>query len=582
MASDSELIKSKIDIVDLISSRIDLKKAGKHYKSACPFHADNDPSFVVSPELQIYKCFGCGKSGDIFTFLEEYEGMDFVEALEYLAEKANVTLTRRIDSGDQKRKLIDIHLSVNNFYKYILSSHSLGRSARKYLSNRGITQEIINKFEIGYSPMPPEPYQRYAIDKKKFSPKDLEIGGLAYTYYGKPKDRFAGRITFPLSDHRGVILGFAGRILPENDNGKVGKYINSPETDIYHKSKMLYGLNLAKDDIRKTNTCLLVEGELDMISSYQAGIRNTVAIKGSALTADQALLIKRFADKIIFALDADFAGNAAARRGIEIAEEARLEVNVAVLGKFKDPDEAIRKDLSKYKEILKNSKSAWDYLVDGVFERHDATTGAGKQKISREVVPLLVSMKDSIVRSHYVMLISRRLSIDQEAVLEQLSKSGVSEDKSKQKEAPPEKRLTRRELLEERFLSLSLQFNPSLIDRKLSRLIKTRKFSLIVEEFLRYKKNKATIDLQDFSAKLPVHLVDSFQTLVLKSDDRGVDPQKELELTQKELRIIGVKEEMKELSKTISSQEKSKEKSKLSESQERLTVLTQKLAKLSD
>ncbi|MFC1649720.1 DNA primase [Patescibacteria group bacterium] len=581
--TDSELVKSKTDIVDVITSRVSLKKAGKHFKSPCPFHAENDPSFVVSPELQIYKCFGCGRSGDVFTFLQEYEGMDFVESLEYLAEKVNVTLTKRPGSQGQKKKLIEIHESVNNFYKYILSSHPLGRKAREYLGTRGINDATIQTFDIGYSPINQEPYCRYLTGKKRYTTKLLDRAGLAYSYYGKPKDRFSGRITFPLTDHRGIVLGFAGRVLPENDTGKMGKYINSPETEIYHKSKMLYGLNLAKDAIRRKNTAILVEGELDMISSFQAGIRNTVAIKGSALTTEQTLLLKRFADRIVFALDADFAGNAAARRGIEVAEDSGLEVKVAALGKYKDPDEAVRGNLSEYKEILKSSKNVWDFLIDTVFDNYNKETGSGKQKISREVVPILASIKDSIVRSHYVEIVANRLQINQEAVLDQLNKtSRGSETKDASTEETPPK-ASRRELLEERFLSLSFQFDLGSMNSKSASLIKSRKFANLVEEFLVYKKTRKNPNLKEFSSTLSKHLVSTFESLIMTQNDiSSSEAKKELKIVRKELEIIAIREQMGDLAKAIKEHESKGNKSNLAKSQKNLAKLKKKLADFSN
>lgn len=578
--TDSEIVKSKVDIVDLISSRVDIKKAGKHYKGPCPFHSDNDPSFIVSPELQIYKCFGCGKSGDIFTFLEEYEGMDFIESLEYLAEKANVTLTRNPKSSGNKQKFIEMHSTVNNFYKYILSSHQLGAVAREYLANRGISEKTIKEFEIGYSPQNQEPYRKY-VETKKYSTNDLDKAGLAYTYYGNLKDRFSGRITFPLSDHRGAILGFAGRILPVNDTGKVGKYINSPETEIYHKSKMLYGLNLAKDYIRTKNAVILVEGELDMISSFQAGIRNTVAIKGSSLTSEQTYLLKRFADKIIFALDADFAGNQAARRGIEIANDVGLEVCVANLGKYKDPDEAVRGNIGEYKEILSNSKNAWDFLIDSVFENNNPDTGTGKQKISKEVIPILASMKDLIVRSHYVSAVSRRLSIDQNIVYEQLNQSLPDKTETEVADTKNLTKQSRRTMLEERFLALAFQYDNGFIGKGTPELIKERTLKLLVTHFLKFKKGKHAIDLKAFASSLPPELIESFEILMLKSEDLNTDLLKELMLTKKELETLDIKESMKEITRAINTHEREHDQKSVREDQKRLNELTVKLSKLS-
>ena len=308
MASNQiEEVKNKTDIVSLISEYIEVKKAGRNYKANCPFHGEKTPSFMITPELQMYKCFGCGKSGDVFTFLEEHEGMEFSEALKYLAEKAGVTLTLiKNEETSEREKIIEINKSVLSFYNYALNGHVQGKKILDYLTkDRGLDLETIKKFKIGYSPESFEALSKFLIEKKKYKLNDLlKTGNLV----GRGVDRFRGRVIFPLFDHRDNAIGFAGRILPWQKQD-MAKYINSPDTPAYHKSKVLYGMNITKSEIRESGYAVIVEGELDMISSYQAGIRNVVAIKGSALTEDQIRLIGRFAQKIVLCLDSDFAGN---------------------------------------------------------------------------------------------------------------------------------------------------------------------------------------------------------------------------------------------------------------------------------
>src|SRR3990167_5278760 len=309
MADQVDEVKQKIDIVSLIGEYVQLKKAGRNYRALCPFHSEKTPSFMVSPELQIYKCFGCGESGDAFSFLEKYEGMDFGEALRFLADRAGIKLVAlRPGEQGEKERLYEINNLASRFYHYILVGHPAGKQAYNYLTReRGLKAGTIETFQVGFSPDVPGAIRKFLVEKKKFADRELEKAGLSVL--GRAAiDRFRGRITFPLLDHRGNIVGFAGRTMP-GAKTELAKYINSPETPIYHKSRVLYGLNLAKTRIKEKKTAIVVEGELDMISSWQAGVENTVAIKGSAFTEEQLRLLTRFCQKVILALDTDFAGD---------------------------------------------------------------------------------------------------------------------------------------------------------------------------------------------------------------------------------------------------------------------------------
>ncbi|MDP3917887.1 MAG: DNA primase, partial [Candidatus Woesebacteria bacterium] len=377
-----EEVKNKTDIVSLISEYIEVKKAGRNYKALCPFHGEKTPSFMITPELQIYKCFACGKSGDAFTFLEEHEGMEFKEALKYLADKAGVKLIAfKQETSTEREKIIEINKNSLNFYDYVLHGHPQGKKILKYLTiDRGLKIETIKKFKIGYSPESFDALSKYLMQKKKFTLTELSKAGLLV---GRGIDRFKGRVTFPLSDHRGNIVGFAGRILPWLKQDRA-KYINSPDTEAYHKSKILYGLDITKSEIRDSKYAVIVEGELDMISSYQAGIKNVIAIKGSALTEDQIRLIGRFCHKIVMCLDSDFAGDEAAKRGAILAFNMDFEVKVSRFEGYKDPDEIARKEPEKLKKAIDEAIGIWDFLIESAITKHGITSGDGKAKISSE------------------------------------------------------------------------------------------------------------------------------------------------------------------------------------------------------
>jgi DNA primase len=568
-----EEVKAKTDIVALIGEYIPVKKAGRNYKALCPFHGEKTPSFMVSPELQIFKCFGCSESGDAFAFLEKYEGMDFGEALRFLAQKAGVRLTGyRPGEASEKEKLLSINSLAGKFYQYFLLNHPVGKSALQYLlKDRGLKLATIKEFQLGFSPDNPIALKRFLVEKKKFDPRDIERVGIAYPKGNFLVDRFRGRVIFPLFDHRGNLVGFAGRLLPSAKNQDLAKYINTPETPLYHKGNLLYGLNLTKEAVKAKKTAILVEGELDALSSWQAGVKNVVALKGSALTEDQVRLISRFGKKIILALDADFAGDEAARRGVAIANDQGLEVKVAKLGKYKDPDEAARADPNDYKNLLIKSVGAWDFLLDLVFSRFDPKTGEGKAKISREVSPILASISDRIVLAHYLELVAKRLEVPQEAVSEQVAKASLKKEEKVNLPtlAQPETK-NRRQLLEERLLSLAFQSDPSFLAKKaVSTLVATPLAKRILEEYLLFAKKTKKFSPTTFSEALPKELLAGFAEMVLKMEgDFDEDPEswnKEIKIVKAELQILSLKEKLKKLSSEIESKKAKQKFNRLTE-----------------
>lgn len=589
MADQIEEVKQKTDIVALISEYIQLKKAGRNYKANCPFHGEKTPSFMVSPELQIYKCFGCQASGDCFTFLQEYEGMEFGEALRFLAQKTGVKLTSfRSTDSSEKEKILNINSLVGKFYQYFLLNHPVGKEALQYLvKDRGLKMAAIRQFQLGFAPDSPVALKRFLMDKKKFDVKDIERSGIAYPKGNLLIDRFRSRIIFPLFGHRGDLVGFAGRLLPSAKNQDLAKYINTPETPLYHKGNLLYGFNLTKDAVKAKKVAIVVEGELDAISSWQIGIKNVVAIKGSALTDDQVRLLSRFSRKIILALDADFAGDEAARRGVTIANDQGLEVKVARLAKYKDPDEAARFDPEGYKKSLISSIGIWDFLIDLVFSRYDKATGPGKAKISREITPVLASISDKIVRAHYLEIVAKKLGVPLEAVSQQVETAGKKEEKTILPEVAVEKEEVRgrRERLEEKLLQLFFQSDPTLLlKRSVIVLIKTSLTKRILEEYVLYSQNNQVFNSVEFSRGLPKELLPGFAEMVLKmEEDLEDDPaaiEKEIGIIKSELGILAVKEKMEELAGKIKKTEAAEDKKSLLEAKEEFNELAKKLHRL--
>ena len=588
MRDQVEEVKLKTDIVSLIGEHVKLSKAGKHYKSLCPFHSEKTPSFIVSPEMQIYKCFGCSVSGDAFTFLEEYEGMDFPQALKFLADRVGVKLVKTSGPAmGEKEILYQINELAAKFYHYILTSHEAGKKALNYaLSNRGLDAKTIDEFSIGYAPENQSSLVNFLIHKKNFKKEDLVKSGVAVDLRGRLVDRFRGRLIFPLFDHRGGAVGLAGRILPNPNSDRLAKYINSPETPIYHKSSVLYGLNVTRAFIKKIGFALVVEGELDMISSFKAGVKNTVAIKGSALTQEQLRLLSRLTSNLVLALDSDTAGDAAAKRGIAIAQNQGMNMKVVTLGKFKDPDDFAQADPAGFVEAVKNASDIWEFLIDSISKKYNPKTGEGKAQISREVVPILVSIEDKILQDHYSSVLGAKLGVSHEAVLSQIEAINKYTSKdAKQKSDVLLKKpefATRRELLEKEILTLGFSSNPSvLLVEKLKSLFSARGYIKLLgelEEFL-LKYNK--FDLKKFSKNIPEELKRILAEIAMKPTE---EPEeiilKELANSYHELLILILKFNQKELTVKMAQFEKDKDKKNLKITREQYTKQNQALAKV--
>lgn len=573
MVDQLEEIKRKIDIVELINEYVPLKKTGRNFKALCPFHSEKIPSFIVSPERQIFKCFGCNAGGDIFKFLMLTENMEFGEALRTLAKRAGVKLLRYQPSESERQKQLfyEINHLASEYYHYLLTKHPVGKKALDYILGRGITRDSLARFKIGFSPNLWEALQDFLVKKKRYHTEDLEKSGLVIKsekgrgYY----DRFRGRLMFTLKDHRGNIVGFAGRTLdPKQEEAK---YINTPETLIYHKSDLLYGLTETKEAIKKADEAIIVEGELDTISSYQAGIENVVAIKGSALTQAQIELLSRFTKNISLALDADVAGDQAARRGVEVADAGGMAIKVVELKEWKDPDEVAQKESKLWRQLVSQSVPIYDYFLDSAFSRFEPKTAEGKRKISQELSPIFAKITNKVVQAHYLRQLAERLEVGEEAVVAEVTKFITEEsEKTPLERSDYEKieKLSRREMLEEHLLALAFQSGNWRLLKKpeIKKLIKTPRFLRIVEIFGEYLKRYKTFESQRLAKMLPAELKETFDKLYLFELADLIENEeklkKELAKTEVELRKLGLREELKDLAQEIEELEKKKEKTK--------------------
>lgn len=417
MENSIEDIKKRIDIVEFIGSFITLKKAGRNFKALCPFHREKTPSFIVSPERQIWHCFGsCAQGGDVIKFLMKWENITFFEALKELAQKTGVTL-RRLSFEDKiwrkKEKLLTMNQLAAEFFAYLLHKTKYGEQALSYLEMRGINESVIKKFGLGYAPDSWDSLLKF-LKRKKYEEEEIFENGLVIKREGGGfYDRFRGRLMFPIRDARGNILGFSGRILK---NEKEAKYINTPETPIYHKRETLFGIDLAKEAIKREKNVVIVEGEFDVISPYQHGFSNFIAIKGSALTREQLMLLKRYTERITLALDTDIAGEEAIKRGIEEAERLEFEIEIIVFYYAKDPDEAVRIDKAKFRKIIKKPIPIYDFLIDVAKKKYSSDNPFDKKRIGEEVVPVIARINNPIVQSHYIKKVANILNIGEESI----------------------------------------------------------------------------------------------------------------------------------------------------------------------
>jgi len=535
MATKDEL-KQKIDIVDFIGSQIPLKRSGRNFSGLCPFHREKTPSFHVSSERQIFKCFGCGKSGDIFTFYQEREGVTFFEALKDLAKIAGVELDsfQPSDEYNQKQRLLELNLTAAKLFNFLLTKHHIGKNALTYITHRGITQSQIKDFQIGYAPDAWHTALNFLVQKKKFKPEELELVGLAIKSSNGWYDRFRGRIMFPLTDHRGNIVGFSGRVLPDLDDGKSGKYINTPETALYHKSQLLFPLYYLRDRIRETNSIVIVEGEFDVLSSIRAGVDNVVAVKGSALTNDQASLIKRFADNVVLSLDADSAGVAAAKRAITVLQTQELNTKVVEIPKGKDPDELAKSDPKTWREAVKQAVSIYDFFIDVALRQYDKNTIDGSKQISAELLPIFAKIENKIEQDHYLKKLADILQTAKTVVeneMERVLRKSMLNPNLNLNNKPVAKTNNRINGLLDELLTIIIHNWD-----EINKLIKDKEKLNFEQQLLDFPKSAVTDiisqliktnpqDIVKFAAKLPSQLQPKFDDCFLK-DSNLIPPEK--------------------------------------------------------
>ncbi len=438
-------IKERLDIVEVISAYVPLKRAGRRYKGLCPFHTEKTPSFVVFPETGTWHCFGaCGTGGDVFTFIMRRENLDFREALELLARQAGVELEppRPSDSEaeQQRDRLRAVCAAAALYYHHLLLHHPEAERARAYLAGRGVNEEAIRSFQLGYALDDWEAGQRYLLEQG-YALEDIATAGLVIErqrgsgYY----DRFRGRVMIPICDVQGRVIAFGARSL----DGSQPKYMNSPQSPIFDKSRTLFGLDKARQAIRAADQVIIVEGYMDVIAAHQHGYANVVASMGTALTEAQLRQLKRYTKNFTLALDPDTAGQQATLRGLEQARQAldremvpvpspdglvryerrlQAELRILSLPDGQDPDEVIRGDPDGWPALVDQALPIIDFYLQRAVETYDLNTARGKASAVAEIVPLIRELSDEVMRQHYIQLLARRVQVDERIIEQQVAR----------------------------------------------------------------------------------------------------------------------------------------------------------------
>lgn len=529
MSKNVDLIKSKIDIVTLIGSYLELKKSGSNYKGVCPFHNEKSPSFMVNQNIQIYKCFGCNESGDVISFVEKIEGVDFKGALRILSEKYNIPLEDEGYSKDDnsKKRIYEINNLTLEFYHYLLLNHSQAKNALEYIyDKRNLTRETALEFKLGYAPKSWSTLVDF-LKKRGYKDEEIILANLGNrSKRGNMIDKFRDRIIFPYFSLDGRCIGFMGRTI----SGEDPKYLNSSDTPVFKKGEFLYGLNKTKLEVKKEGA-MIVEGTMDFLKPYQNGLKNLVATSGTALTSNQLEILKRYTNKLFFCFDSDNAGVNAILRGVEIADKYDFEVKVCVIkSPYKDLDEFFDKDFLNAQDILKNTIDINDFYLNVLTKRYDKNSAAGKKNIVSDFGPFYAKIANPITKNHYLKKLSELINTDESVLQKMLKDDSVTNlgDEKIVKETPKNEKnnvstqvstfnRAKEASLMALFLRGSIDTIKPIVLQLPSNYIENTELKEVLENLKNYLQNEETLkfDISEFLKTLDSGLVSVVQDLML-------------------------------------------------------------------
>ncbi|OHA63689.1 MAG: DNA primase [Candidatus Wildermuthbacteria bacterium RIFCSPHIGHO2_01_FULL_48_25] len=506
----------------MLGQYLKLQKAGANMRALCPFHSEKTPSFFVSPGRQVWRCFGCGEHGDIFSFVMKIDGVEFGDALRALAQKAGIELKRQSPFFErmqtERKQLSEVVEWAARFFEKQLAESKTGEAVRQYLLERGLTEESIAKWRLGYAPESARSLLDF-LKTKGFREDQASRAGLRVLVEGQPFDRFRSRVMFPIQDQNSQVIGFGGRIFGEKAKDKtIAKYLNTANTPLYDKSRVLYGLDKAKLEIRKQDHAVLVEGYVDAILASQAGSENVVAVSGTALTVFHLKILKRYSPNLFLSFDMDLGGDVATRRGIDLAIGEGFSVKVVSMPDGKDPADVVAKNPELWKKALEGVKSIFDFSFDTALAKFDKTKPEGKKAIASSFLPLVKRIPNRIEQSHWISRLADELEVKEEDVAEELKRLpeeaavpvlGDDSPLARAEQKP------RKKLLEERALVLLFR-KPSLLEELKDADILL--FSIPLQEVLEGMKKNPQLDFKTFETLFPQETTESLKYVALRAE----------------------------------------------------------------
>lgn len=598
MLNATDEVKSKVDIIDLLQEYIKLQQAGANWRARCPFHNEKTPSFMVSRDKQIWHCFGCGEGGDIFTFIQKIEGVDFPEALKILAQKAGVTLQKQDPAiTSQRTRMLDVTDLVSRYYHKVLVDSPVAQKARDYLKSRGVDQLTIDEWQLGFSPDSWDETSNF-LKKKGYGEQEIFLAGLSIKkdasrgsgYY----DRFRNRLMFPIKEHNGHTVGFSARTL--EPDVKEAKYVNTPQTMIFNKGQLLFGLDKAKQEVRKAKLGILMEGNLDVITSHQYGVKTAVASCGTALTIDQVKLLKRYTENVALSFDPDAAGQIAAERGIDIALQEGLNVKVIQLPPGEDPDKFVKNNgVEAWRTKIGEAKPVMEYYFAKNIDNIDLNNAQTKKEVVAKLLPIIAKLASAVEQTHWVQKLSERLSVPEDILRDILSKLFKKVPWKKAETPVLHTSMSRQERGSERLLSLLFKYPENLlytVEHLLPEVLVGDKPIRLYTDLIIYY-NKSTVDgnfsvegwVDGFSLNLDKELGGYVNQLTLEIEDEadGLTAEKakaEIAGIIKDLKRDFINSQLKKLGEQIKQEEAAGRAEEVKAISEKFSELTEQLYNL--